>query len=160
MKTLRFLALAALASVALLAAAPVKAATGDFHFSLTGTNGQLNELTLAAPTTAGVLYQDGSGNYSFVTLPTTPTNIPVLTTGDFSVTVAGLTAGTGPLLSKFTMPLTFPTAFATGVVPTVWINTHGLCTYADAINITNAGCTVVLPISVGGTFTVLAVKKQ
>ena len=158
MKTLRLLALLAVTSLACLA--PVRAGTGDFHFSLTGTNGQLNELVLAAPTSAGALYQDGNGNWSFAPLPTIPTNIPVLTNGDFTVTVAGLTTGTGTLASKFTMPLTFPTPFASGVIPTVWINTHGLCTYADAINITNTGCTVVLPISVGGTFTVVAFKKQ
>ena len=154
MKTLK---LALLFSV-LIVPLTGRAATGDIHVVVEASNGTYNELRVT-PSGAGALYQDGNGNWSFVAIPA---SVPVLSSGDISVTTSSLTAGTGVLLGKFTQTVTYTTAFATGVVPTVSVVVNGLVTSGYATSITNTGFTLVLPanVSASGTMQYVAIKKQ
>ena len=131
------------------------AATGDMHVSLENSDGSTHEVRVTLPAGSAVTV-DTNGNPVGIVIPASV--IPPHAQ-DIVVTTGSLIAGTGAQVGKFTLAVTFTTAFGTGVVPEVQIITHGLASYGDAINITNTGFTLVLPISVGGTFGMIAAAK-
>lgn len=139
-----------------LALAPVApAATGDLHFIVELADGSYKEVRFT-PTAGTALAFDSSGNLTTATIPAAVT---APRAADVSVTTGTLLAGTGALLGKYTQTVTFNTAFATGVVPEVTIIPNLLVSGGTAVNVTNTGFTMVLPISVTGTVGYIAVLK-
>ncbi len=138
-----------------------RAAPGDVWVHQEDSNGGYNIVKLAL--SAGqTLTVDANNKVAAVTVPTSTLNY---TTNDISVTTTSLTlqpSGVGILAGKYTQSVTFSTAFASGVVPEVFVQANGLATSAWPTSVTNTGFVLVCPLNVSanGTMQYFAAKKQ